>query len=75
MLSANHEGHDRKQKRNLQRRFYEAINGMESIGVIKKDKGSKMIELEELTFVEKLRKDQGKKEEVESQVQEMEMRI
>ena len=57
MLLTHHEGHDRKQKRNLQRRFYEAINGMESIGVIKKDKASKTIEL----FVEKLRKDQGKK--------------
>lgn len=75
MLLTHHEGHDRKQKRNLQRRFYEAINGMESIGVIKKDKASKTIELEELTFVEKLRKDQGKKEDLESKVQEMEARI
>ena len=71
MLLTHHEGHDRKQKRNLQRRFYEAINGMESIGVIKKDKASKTIEL----FVEKLRKDQGKKEDLESKVQEMEARI
>lgn len=42
---------DKKRKRNLQRRFYEAINGMESVGVLRKDLTNKTMYLESLTFV------------------------
>ncbi len=50
-ISSLKECKDKNKKKNFQRRFYEAINGMESVGILKKDKTKKTISLTNFTFV------------------------